>query len=59
MFSSCGLRLLNQCSFFLLKLSRVTCLDKSHIIHLVLHLTNVDFGVIDIGLSLPVGEDSN
>ena len=59
MLSSCGLRLLNQCSFFLLKLCRVTCLDKSHVIHLVLDLANVNLSVTDVGLSLPVSEDGD
>ena len=59
MFSSRGLRLLDQCSFFLLKLCRVTCLDESHVIHLELNLANADLGVTDVGLSLPVGKDSN
>ena len=59
MLSSCGPRLLNQCGFLLLKLCRVTCLDKSHVIHLVLDLANGYLGVTDVGLSLPVSEDSN
>ena len=59
MFSSRGLCLLNQSSFFLFKFNRVTSLDKSHVIHLVLHLGNVSFGVTDTGFSFPVGKDSN
>ena len=58
MFSSRGLCLLNQSSFFLFKFNRVTSLDKSHVIHLVLDLANGYLGVTDVGLSLPVSEDS-
>ena len=59
MFGPRGLRLFNQCSLFLLELCRVTSLDKSHVIHLVLHLGNVDFRVVDISFCFPVLEDSN
>ena len=59
MFSSSGPSLLHQYGFLLLKFCCVSGLDEAHVIHLVLHLAYLSFSVINIGLSLPVGEDGN